>query len=242
MMGKHGIFDATFQQIILITQTIAPDLVGPLKDLRSIHSKFFSELQTSASKVYKSSERARSRYDNETTILQKKYDEKVEDIARLKLTAIALDTEAEDQVRLIEQLREQLQDAYEKINMLGGGAGMTPQQRLKLSKQMSASQSVGQEGTQLSTSQPPNSAFSPNTHSSKNNHSQNSKDGLNGKQIGDDAASILTGTTAQHSYYNGSVTGMLAGITRSKNWVPLFRKAVQVPSVTNFICQIYKRD
>ena len=74
-MGKHGIFDATFQQIILISQTLAPDLVSPLKDLRSIHSKFFSELQTSASNVYKSSERAKNRYSNEMALLQKKYDE-----------------------------------------------------------------------------------------------------------------------------------------------------------------------
>ena len=69
-MGKHGIFDATFQQIILISQTIAPDLTGPLKDLRSIHSKFFSELQASASNVYKSGERTRSRCSNEIENLQ----------------------------------------------------------------------------------------------------------------------------------------------------------------------------
>ena len=225
-MGKHGIFDATFQQIILISQTLAPDLVSPLKDLRSIHSKFFSELQTSASNVYKSSERAKNRYSNEMALLQKKYDEKVEDVARLKLTAIALDTEAEDQVKLIEQLREQLQEAYEKINMLGGGAGLTPQQKLKLSKQMSA----GQEGTQLSVSQSPSGAFSSNTQTLINSSPQkglNSNDGLNGKHIMDDS-SVITGTTAQHSFYNGSVTGMLAGISRNKNWVPLFRKAVQV--------------
>ena len=115
--------------------------------------------------------------------------------------------------------------------MLGGGAGLTPQQRLKLSRQMSASQLAGQEGTQLSASQPPSGAFSSNTETSINNSPQkglNSNDGFSGKHVMDDSSSVITSTTARHSFYNGSVTGMLAGISRNKNWVPLFRKAVQV--------------
>ena len=219
MMGKHGIFDATFQQIILIAQTSAPHLVGPLRDIRSVHSKFFSELQTCASNVYKSCERTRSRNEGEIAALQKKHDERVEEVARLKLTAISLDTEAEDQVKLIEQLREQLKEAYERINVLAGGAGLTPQQRLKLNKQqMSSSPSVAPSGA------------SSRVVASYSNH--------DGKQAGDDASTMSLGMTSPSQstagadgkgiFYNGSVTGMLAGISRSKNWVSIFRKAVQV--------------
>ena len=233
-MGKHGIFDATFQQIILISQTIAPDLTGPLKDLRSIHSKFFSELQASASNVYKSGERTRSRCSNEIENLQKKHDERVEEIARLKLTAISLDTEADDHVKLIEQLREQLKNAYEKINLLGGGAGLTPQQRLKLSKQVTAGAEVD-GASHINSPLSPDSSFPPALPLSPNNASHKdssmkdvSLGGMNGQYMGDESASQLTGASINHGFYNGSVTGMLAGISRSKNWVSLFRKAVQV--------------
>jgi hypothetical protein len=45
VMAKHGLCDAAFQQIILLCQHISPALGEVLKQLRNIHSEFFSELQ-----------------------------------------------------------------------------------------------------------------------------------------------------------------------------------------------------
>jgi biopolymer transport protein ExbB/TolQ len=46
VMAKHGLCDASFQQIILLCQQISPSLGDVLKQLRNIHSEFFSELQS----------------------------------------------------------------------------------------------------------------------------------------------------------------------------------------------------
>jgi hypothetical protein len=45
VMAKHGLCDAAFQQIILLCQSISPALGDVLKQIRSIHSEFFNELQ-----------------------------------------------------------------------------------------------------------------------------------------------------------------------------------------------------
>ena len=39
-MAKHGLFDAAFQQAILLCHTVFPALGDSLKDIRSIHSSF----------------------------------------------------------------------------------------------------------------------------------------------------------------------------------------------------------
>lgn len=44
-MGKHGIFDATFQQVLLIASTVSPQLLGSLREIRGVHAKLFSDLQ-----------------------------------------------------------------------------------------------------------------------------------------------------------------------------------------------------
>ena len=45
-MAKHGLCDATFQQIILLCQSISPALGNILKEVRSMHSSFFAQLQS----------------------------------------------------------------------------------------------------------------------------------------------------------------------------------------------------
>lgn len=42
-MAKHGLFDAAFQQAILLCHTVFPALGDSLKDIRSVHSSFVAE-------------------------------------------------------------------------------------------------------------------------------------------------------------------------------------------------------
>jgi hypothetical protein len=45
IMARHGLYDAAFQQMILLCQHISPALSDVMKEMRNIHSEFFSELQ-----------------------------------------------------------------------------------------------------------------------------------------------------------------------------------------------------
>ena len=53
VMAKHGLCDAAFQQIILLCQSISPALGDVLKEVRTIHSSFLSELQTTSNDFIK---------------------------------------------------------------------------------------------------------------------------------------------------------------------------------------------
>lgn len=53
VMAKHGLFDAAFQQVILLCQNISPALGDSLKEIRATHSSFMSELQQNVSELVK---------------------------------------------------------------------------------------------------------------------------------------------------------------------------------------------
>jgi hypothetical protein len=45
VMARHGLCDAAFQQVILLCQTISPDLGYLLKEIRNVHAGYFADLQ-----------------------------------------------------------------------------------------------------------------------------------------------------------------------------------------------------
>jgi hypothetical protein len=49
VMAKHGLIDASFQQLILLGSAISPALGDVVKSLRSEHSELFNEMQAISS-------------------------------------------------------------------------------------------------------------------------------------------------------------------------------------------------
>lgn len=46
IMAKHGLYDAAFQQVIVLNQNVSPLLGESLQELRSVHLQFLSEFQS----------------------------------------------------------------------------------------------------------------------------------------------------------------------------------------------------
>eukprot|EP01035_Chromulina_nebulosa_P019905 gene19905-25860_t len=90
-MARHGLFDAAFQQAILLFYTVFPALGNSLKDIRAIHSTFISDL-------YQLND--------------------VENDNKKLLDAVqSLDKEAEDQKHLILDLRQQIRELSTKLSV-----------------------------------------------------------------------------------------------------------------------------
>lgn len=49
VMANHGLVDASFQQLVLLAQTISPALGEIVKSIRGYHSSFMTDLQQTAS-------------------------------------------------------------------------------------------------------------------------------------------------------------------------------------------------
>lgn len=67
--------------------------------------------------------RAKVEAESATSSFEAAFQNSQKEIAQLKLTTISLDTEAEDQNKMILLLQKQLKDAHEKIQELSGGRG-----------------------------------------------------------------------------------------------------------------------
>jgi hypothetical protein len=112
-MAKHGLFDAGFQQAILLCHTVFPALGDSLKDIRSNHSSFISEFY----RVIDDSQHTFAEMNDQIRQQQDQIDalskEKSSQAARIKV----LDKEAEELRTYIDDLRQELRDANNELNI-----------------------------------------------------------------------------------------------------------------------------
>lgn len=111
-MAKHGLYDAAFQQVVLLCQNISPALGETLKDLRSIHSTFMTDLQQSVCDFI-----SESKQQTDDLIKVTKYAETLEsNVKTLQETLEKLNKEADVHEKKILQLRQHLREAAQEIN------------------------------------------------------------------------------------------------------------------------------
>jgi len=112
IMAKHGLCDAAFQQIILLCQGISPALGDVLKQLRGMHSEFFSELQQVSDNFVIEMDEQRQ-YCDETKAEMENIEQECQ---QLMETINILDKEAEENHEVILDLRHQLREALTETN------------------------------------------------------------------------------------------------------------------------------
>jgi hypothetical protein len=70
IMANHGMVDASFQQLILLCQTISPALGEVVKSIRTSHSLFLNEIQNVTGKFVSEIEQRRGDVDSLHTRLE----------------------------------------------------------------------------------------------------------------------------------------------------------------------------
>ena len=86
-MANHGLVDASFQQLVLLTQTISPALGDIVKTIRGYHSAFLTDLQQTAGRCLGDVQRER----DEAALLQAQIDNSEGEITKLMEVADLLD-------------------------------------------------------------------------------------------------------------------------------------------------------
>lgn len=87
VMANHGLVDASFQQLVLLSQTISPALGDIVKDIRSFHSAFLTDLQkTSGQFIQETGHR-----DEEVSMLRSHIESSEGEIQKLMEVADLLD-------------------------------------------------------------------------------------------------------------------------------------------------------
>jgi len=118
IMAKHGLMDASFQQVILLCQGISPALGDVLKELRVAHSGYLTELQHCVGKFTLEAaahSAAQSAQKEKEAVLQN-------ECSSLLNTISLLDAEAEEHKGEILRLRTQLRNALQKMAVIENGS------------------------------------------------------------------------------------------------------------------------
>lgn len=242
IMAKHGLFDAAFQQAILLCQTITPPLGESLKDLRSIHSSFLSDLQQLVGnfvrdKIMAEEELASSKIDVNTLVNDKN---------KLLTALTALNKESEDQNKEILSLRHQLRDTSQQLrdyrDGINIGVGSTSLSKLAGETLVLNTNANAQQNNMspLSTMSPPNKKPVPlNSSSSRrspnnlNNNLNNNNKLLKKSQLNNSNDNLSVTSTSRASTLNagtmmtGGLKTTLFPLLYPENWLFIFRTEVQ---------------
>jgi hypothetical protein len=133
ILAKHGLYDAAFQQVILLCQSskfistyillsltplslspVSPILGDGIKELRNVHSNFLSDFQSVCSSYTDDIQRLHDELNHNSSVVSTLQ----ENIHKLEETIKLLDNEAELQNKKIIDLRNNLRSATQEINYM----------------------------------------------------------------------------------------------------------------------------
>eukprot|EP01038_Epipyxis_sp_PR26KG_P012971 gene12971-17393_t len=239
VMARHGLYDASFQQVILLCQEISPLIGDALKDLRLTHSGFINELQQTICDFVDSSNELHQQVNSKDDEINQLKDE----MKSLQTTMQALDREADVHNQKIIELRQHLREAAQEINSLREGvirsnSGNTNTSSLPVYGESTVTQNqVTSSPNKLirsnSTSNLNNTLNNKSKQQSKFDYTFNTNDSING-----DKQSI---GSANRSYTNSPYPNQIAKSVNgnnnnnntlslqaaSYNWLQLYRSDIQ---------------
>eukprot|EP01032_Pedospumella_encystans_P011294 gene11294-13139_t len=121
-MARHGLYDAAFQQVVMLCQTIAPGFGDSVRELRNVHSSLLTELQHSFCEVANDN----VNLSNELTVLQNAASTMQNDVVSLQDTLQTLNAENEDYKKRVLELRKNLREATQQVTILKEAVANNP--------------------------------------------------------------------------------------------------------------------
>lgn len=120
IMARHGLYDAAFQQAILLGQAISPPLGDALKDIRLQHSTFMIDMQKIGCTFYQQLQESSRKIDQ----LQSEINAVENECKSLLEVSDLLDREAEEHQREILELRNKLRSTSSELDSLSIAANV----------------------------------------------------------------------------------------------------------------------